>query len=1533
MNKGLVEHCRRRQTGPVDTCFSRRTEGGAMWIARMSPLLASFFLFLLSLAYPVVPATASVVDAPHNESNSIHCGSCHAYSLWWQYSPFLGTAAAPALTDAICTQCHGSAGPAFVKAGHSTASMDAPHPLAGSWSTSCVDCHDPHLQQQVKWLPANPVFNDGTLADGFFLVEGRATAITDHGDGTTTVTFTEGLAKPGWEDAEAWTMKSGHAGRGLILSLGYGQVEHTYEVIAASVDSGTQILPTTLPATGSGTITVQSGDAPLPTAYTETPFGLFYGQLVRDVIDTPHSGLRSVKFFDGQEDLVHTQTTPRDGVCQVCHTLTSYWRNDGDSDPSSEQHNPAIVCTACHHSETGFKPSGGPHTFLSESPFCMGCHPSGDILALHKNDCQHCHTSPPTLADPADKPLVLAIVQGSCQDCHGESAHPSEPTHNHRLTASFCAGCHAASSADAVDTLHGGDCLTCHAYGGSKLLPATVAAVIATGKGAVGSNVTCQSCHDDKGAAHHLRADATSGNCTACHTDPRPSRSGAAPGDNGGASAYPTQLACRQCHVRFSGTTLYVDKLAYDININQGAITRTVQHTLTGISSGAIENYGMCLSCHDGDTATKVRVHHAKPPYHFDSQAMMHDGGAPGRRSLNFFYSSLRNPVIEEFRIPYVKYVSSSANRHIRDSTMNPMISYKSIAIPCDSQVNGCTTGQPSVSVPVLPALHVAPELYIDSIWPTRGKPGIPVTLVGTFTATSAPTVYIGQTSAPATDWTPTTVTFTMPGGNSWVYPYGVMVKADANNSNRVWFTIENIDDADLDGVADASDQCPNTPSLQAVDYNGCAQSQFNNVLALSAATYSINENNPTGLVTITVSRSGSDYGPVTVNYATTAEGTAIPGSDYTPAAGTLQWDDGDLTDKSFTIAIINNQEYTAANKTVSLAITAPTGNLAVLGTPSTAVVTIVNDDPDPPSAVVFSPASYTIDENGGTAVIHVSRTGGSSNTAFAVSYTMQEGTAHMNEEFIFSSGTLQWEANDLTDKTISIPIIDNDVYYPMDKYLHIILSTPTNGAVLGDDGAYHSTLWALLTIIDDDLPATIAFAAPTYTVNEDAGTATITLRRTGISTGEVYAFGETQLDQLAYEYTWFTIIWPAGDMTDKSFTVPINNDSVYAADKVIDLTLYYASNAVLGSPSSATLTIVNDDPPTVAFSAASYSSSEASGLATITVSRVGASPGPVSVDFTTTNTGTAAAGDYTATSGTLTWSDGDMTDKSFTVAISDNTTYEGDKTVGLALANATGDAMLLGSPDTALLTIVEDDTALAFTAPTYSVSENGALATISVSRLGSASGAVGVNYATTTGGTAQAGDYTATAGPLSWADGDMTTKTFTVAISDNSEATGDRTVTLALDTATGGALLQAGGDTAELTIVEDETLFVFAAASYSASESAGTATITVKRLGNHSAASVVTYALMADAGTAQAGNSPVAGVDYQFVSATPPYGWLQWAPGETADKSFAVTLYDDALVEGDETVNLELLLPGPPPAGTDLGAPSTTTLTIVDDE
>src|SRR5207302_50259 len=82
----------------------------------------------------------------------------------------------------------------------------------------------------------------------------------------------------------------------------------------------------------------------------------------------------------------------------------------------------------------------------------------------------------------------------------------------------------------------------------------------------------------------------------------------------------------------------------------------------------------------------------------------------------------------------------------------------------------------------------------------------------------------------------------------------------------------------------------------------------------------------PTPL-TITVDRSGSGGG-VTVHY-TTSDGTALAGTDYAAASGTLVFDAGE-TSKTFLVPILNNS-LAAGDKTVNLTLSSPTGG-AVLG-------------------------------------------------------------------------------------------------------------------------------------------------------------------------------------------------------------------------------------------------------------------------------------------------------------------------------------------------------------------------------------------------------------------------------------------------------------------------------------------------------------------------------------------------------------------------------------------------------------------------
>ena len=228
---------------------------------------------------------------------------------------------------------------------------------------------------------------------------------------------------------------------------------------------------------------------------------------------------------------------------------------------------------------------------------------------------------------------------------------------------------------------------------------------------------------------------------------------------------------------------------------------------------------------------------------------------------------------------------------------------------------------------------------------------------------------------------------------------------------------------------------------------------------------------------------------------------------------------------------------------------------------------------------------------------------------------------------------------------------------------------------------------------------------------------------------------------------------------------------------------------------------------------------------------------------------------------------------------------------------------------------------ALQFSAATYSVVENVATATITATRTGGSSGAVGVSYATSNGTATAGSDYTAASGTLSWADGDTASKTFTVAIINDAVVEPNETVTLTLSAPTGGATL---GPTnpATLTITNDDVpppagALQFSAATYTMAEGGGTATITVTRTGGSSGAVGVSYA--SSNGTA------TAGTDYTAASGT-----LSWVDGDTASKTFTVTILNDSVAETDETVNLTL---SAPTGGAALGSPNPATLTITDDD
>ena len=161
-------------------------------------------------------------------------------------------------------------------------------------------------------------------------------------------------------------------------------------------------------------------------------------------------------------------------------------------------------------------------------------------------------------------------------------------------------------------------------------------------------------------------------------------------------------------------------------------------------------------------------------------------------------------------------------------------------------------------------------------------------------------------------------------------------------------------------------------------------------------------------------------------------------------------------------------------------------------------------------------------------------------------------------------------------------------------------------------------------------------------------------------------------------------------------------------------------------------------------------------------------------------------------------------------------------------------------------MTIVNDDTAVSFSAPTYSVNEDTGLgaAVIQLVRLGSTNNALSVDFLTTTNGTAVPGvNYTPVTNTVPFAPGQTTANVLVPVIHDPSP-NGNRTVSMMLSNVVGGILLDPSQ--AMLTIIDIERApgqFLFSTNSYTVGEGDTNAYVTILRTNGHTGVVSVHYA------------------------------------------------------------------------------------------
>lgn len=480
---------------------------------------------------------------------------------------------------------------------------------------------------------------------------------------------------------------------------------------------------------------------------------------------------------------------------------------------------------------------------------------------------------------------------------------------------------------------------------------------------------------------------------------------------------------------------------------------------------------------------------------------------------------------------------------------------------------------------------------------------------------------------------------------------------------------------------------------------NGTAQLVINagtvvvapGTLAFSQAAVNVNED--AGTVTFTVNRTGGSDGAVAVNFAT-SNGTATAGSDYTAATGTLNFGDG-VTSQTITVNITDDMAD-EPNETFTVTLSGATGG-AALGTIASATATIVdNDDPVAnPGTFSLSPSPTTsVNEDGGSVIFTVNRTGGSDGSV-TVNFATTNGTAVAGSDFTATNGTLTF-ADGQTSQTVTVNIT-NDTDVESNETFLMQIGTPTGGAVLG------TATQTAVTIVDNDspvaVPGTFTIAPPTLNVNEGAGTATFTVNRSGGSDGAVTVdFATANGTATAgsdYTARTGTLNFAAGQ-TSQTITVNITNDTADEPNETFTVTLSNATGgATLGTVVTSTATILDNDDPvmvnpgTLSISPLTLNVNEGAGAAVFTVNRTSGSDGVVTVDFATANGTSNFNQDYERTTGTLTFADG-QTSQTISVPIINDTVDEANETFTLTLTNATGGATIGSALSTA--TIIDND-------------------------------------------------------------------------------------------------------------------------------------------------------------------------------------------------------------------------------------------------
>ena len=631
--------------------------------------------------------------------------------------------------------------------------------------------------------------------------------------------------------------------------------------------------------------------------------------------------------------------------------------------------------------------------------------------------------------------------------------------------------------------------------------------------------------------------------------------------------------------------------------------------------------------------------------------------------------------------------------------------------------------------------------------------------------------------------------------------------RATAGPQGSTTVTITDDDDLVLSVIADATEIAEGEATTLTIRTNGVSPSAVSAAFTLSGSTTS------------------ADYTLIDASGSAVTSPVMLASGQTSAVLTLTATDDADSSNQTLIFTLAAGAGYTVST-------TAPTVMVTI--TPLLLTAELL-------------PATRRVAENASVSglLLLTARLNRSPTTDVMLNFSTRNGTAIAGSDFRLVTTAVQFRtgASGANLSTSVIVEILNDNLTENDETFTVIMSAGSPSPL----DAFGNTE-TVVTILDDETPA-VSFTSAQVAVGEADSMVELTLELNSSPSGEL-VIPVTTTDVTARAGSDYTALSGAGAMVTfasgatgaalrQTVSVPVLVDTADEIDEAFIVSLGTLPPGVsAGGTSAVTVTITDDDTPTISFASATASISEANGPVSVTVQLDSTPVTPVLVLINTRN-GTALAGeDYTALSELVMFAagaTGAALMQTINIEITDGRVYEGvtDETFTVSWG-ALPSGVTAGTPSAVTVTIEEDDVPnVSMAAATRQVFEGAGTVTVTVQlsdmprpdlpgREGHVIPSITV---TTMDGTAQSpGDYTALSGATvtfpDGATGADLMQTVSISIIDDDDTENDETFTVLLTQAPGDVTYD-GPQMTAVTIIDNDAAMPELLVSLSSSDAA----------------------------------------------------------------------------------------------------------------